>query len=62
MNGTIYIYKDHQSQYRWRFRAPGNHEIMAVSGEAYVSKYDCQQAIQKLKRWFPAAPVVDTTV
>ena len=54
------IYKDKQSQYRWRLRA-ANNEIMADSGEAYINWQDAVDAINWVKRYSPGADVEDLT-
>ena len=37
--------------WRWRFRAAGNGEIMAVSSEGYVALKDCQAAARRVCPW-----------
>lgn len=57
---TFYIYKDAAGEYRWRLRA-GNSEIIAVSGEGYVQKYNCRAAIDLVKQHAASASVIDIT-
>lgn len=42
------IYKDSQSQWRWRFVA-SNGKTIAVSSEAYHNKNDCLHSISLVK-------------
>ena len=58
---TFYIYKDSAGEYRWRLRA-GNNQIVAVSGEGYIYKSSCRDAIDLVKNYAATAPVVDLTV
>jgi len=39
------IYKDAQSEFRWRLKA-GNNQIIATSGQGYKDKSDCQKGIE----------------
>jgi uncharacterized protein len=41
---TFSIYQDTLRQYRWRLKA-SNGRIIADSGEGYVNRVDCQNAI-----------------
>lgn len=43
-------------EWRWRFRAGGNAEIIA-SGEGYSALSDCEHAVGLLKRDAASAPV-----
>jgi len=54
------IYKDAAEKFRWRLKAP-NGEIIA-SGEAYESKYSCNNGIESVKTNVPKAEITDTTV
>jgi hypothetical protein len=47
-------------QFRWRLRAE-NTQIIAVSGEGYVSKQGCQDGIASVKENVPKAKTVDLT-
>lgn len=42
------IYRDNQSYWRWTLYA-SNHKVIAVSSESYVSKTDCQAALNLVK-------------
>jgi len=53
------IYRDEGGEYRWRFRA-NNNEIVA-SGEGYLSRQDCEHAVQLIKEQAPQADVTDDT-
>lgn len=58
---TYYIYKEiGNDQFRWRLKAD-NHKIIAISGEGYHHKSDCQDAINLVKASYPAR-VVDLTL
>jgi uncharacterized protein YegP (UPF0339 family) len=50
------IFKDASSQYRWRFRS-SNGQIIAVSGEGYIRRGDCEHAINLVKQRAASAPV-----
>lgn len=50
------LYKDKANEWRWRLRA-GNNKIIADSGEGYVRKSDCEDAINLVKQEAPSAPV-----
>lgn len=52
------VYKDKSDEWRWRFRAD-NDKIIADSGEGYVNKQDCRNAIGILKRQASAAEIVE---
>lgn len=45
---AYYVYKDTQSQWRWRLVA-ANNRIIANSGEGYWNKTDCLGAINLVK-------------
>ena len=51
------VYKDANSQYRWRL-VGGNNRIIANSGEGYFNKQDCLAAIGLVKA-SQSAPVYD---
>lgn len=42
------IYKDSAGEYRWRLKA-GNGKVIADSGEGYVEKSDCVEAVWKIR-------------
>lgn len=54
------IYVDSKNEYRWRLRAT-NGQIIAVSGEGYISKSDCQAGIRLVQTGAPSAQVIDET-
>ena len=54
------IFKGKDNQYHWRFRAKGNHEIVAQS-EAYTTKQNCQHGIDVLKEQAGGADTDDQT-
>jgi len=45
---TFSIYLDALRQYRWRLKAT-NGRIIADSGEGYINRTDCQNAINLIK-------------
>lgn len=54
------IYKDAQSEYRWRYEA-SNGNTIADSGEGYIAKTDCERGIAIMKA-SKDIPVEDKTV
>lgn len=54
------LYRDNAREYRWRFQA-GNNGIIATSGEGYVTKQGCRDAIDRVKANAGSAPIVDHT-
>lgn len=50
-------YKDNAGEWRWRFKS-SNGNIIAVSGEGYKNKADCEAAIDLVKG-SASAPVSD---
>jgi hypothetical protein len=42
------LYKDVNGQWRWRLKS-ANRQIIAISGEGYYNKSDCQHAISLVK-------------
>lgn len=54
------LYRDKRGEYLWRFQA-GNNRIIADSGEGYVRKQGCNDAIARVKSNVGAAPVIDHT-
>jgi uncharacterized protein YegP (UPF0339 family) len=48
MNLRFQIYRDIDSQWRWRLIA-GNNRILATSGEGYINKGDVMSAIDLVK-------------
>lgn len=57
MNGTYYMYKDNNAQWRWRYVA-SNGKTISVSSEAYWNKADCRSAID-IMRNSSSSPVVE---
>lgn len=54
-----YFKSEKNNQWYWRLRA-GNNQVIAVSGEGYVNKADCLNAINLVKQSFNA-PVAEST-
>ena len=54
------VYKDSRAEYRWRLVAT-NGRTIADSGEGYVSKTGCTDAIAAIKSGASAASIEDTT-
>lgn len=54
----IKVYRDKAGQYRWRL-VGSNGKIMADSAEGYVTKHNCNQAIQRFVNAAPNAPIVE---
>ncbi len=52
------VYEDNAGEWRWRLVAP-NGEIIADSGEGYVTKQGARRGIDSVKRHAPAAAVED---
>jgi uncharacterized protein YegP (UPF0339 family) len=50
------VYEDNAGEWRWRLVAP-NGNIIADSGEGYVSKQGAQRGIDSVKRNAPEATV-----
>ena len=46
---TYWIYKDDAGEWRWRLKHNSNGEIIADSGEGYVSRADCEHGIDLVK-------------
>jgi uncharacterized protein YegP (UPF0339 family) len=57
---TFEVYKDKADEFRWRLKA-GNGAIIAVSGEGYKAKADCEHGIELIKEGAAKAKVEDTT-
>jgi len=51
------VYQDNAGEWRWRLVAP-NGNIIADSGEGYVSKQGAKRGIDSVKRNAPEADVV----
>ena len=56
---TFFLYLDVGSGYRWVLRSNG--QRLANSEEAYVTKVDCERAIDEAKEWYSEAVVRDLT-
>jgi uncharacterized protein YegP (UPF0339 family) len=54
---AFFIYRDDSGEYRWRLR-DDNHEIIAVSGEGYVTEYGAERALDNVKAEVPKASVI----
>jgi uncharacterized protein YegP (UPF0339 family) len=54
------LYTDGAGEWRWRLVAT-NEEIIATSGEGYVSKQGAQRGIESVKRAVPEAEVRDVS-
>lgn len=50
------MYRDTRNEWRWRLKA-ANGNIIATSGEGYVNKADCENAIHLVKS-SSSAPIV----
>jgi uncharacterized protein YegP (UPF0339 family) len=57
---TFEVYKDAKEEFRWRLKA-GNGKVIAVSGEGYKAKTDCQKGIELIQTGAAKAKVEDTT-
>jgi uncharacterized protein YegP (UPF0339 family) len=56
---TIHVYKGKGGSQRWRWRAvASNGQIVADSGEAYLTKWNCKRAARRV---FPEAVIRDVT-
>lgn len=47
VDGTFYIYRGTDGYHRWRLR-DRNNEIIAVSGEWFVSEYSAERSVQNV--------------
>ncbi len=54
----IYPDKSGKSEWRWRLKAD-NGNIIAVSGEGYSNKADCEESMRLVKQLAPDADVVE---
>jgi len=55
--GKFQVYEDKKGEWRWRFRAGGNWETIADSGEGYKEKSDCMHGIDLMKEQVPGAEI-----
>jgi len=53
----FHVYQDNAGEWRWRLVTP-NGNIIADSGEGYVSKQGAKRGIESVKRNAPEATVV----
>jgi uncharacterized protein YegP (UPF0339 family) len=60
MAATFEVYKDRAGEYRWRLRHQ-NGNVIADSGEGYVTKSGAINGIESVKENAPDAPVEDQT-
>jgi uncharacterized protein len=60
MAATFEVYKDKAGEYRWRLRHQ-NGQIIADSGEGYVSKSSAINGINSVMSNAPEAPIEDKT-
>ena len=60
MAATFELYKDKSGHFRWRLRHQ-NGQIIADSGEGYVSKISAVSGINSVKENAPEAPIDDQT-
>jgi uncharacterized protein YegP (UPF0339 family) len=44
----VQFHRDANGQYRWTLRAAGNHEVIAASTEAYVSRSDARKNYERV--------------
>jgi uncharacterized protein YegP (UPF0339 family) len=51
------VYRDGADEWRWRLRAP-NGNVVATSGEGYVSKQGVERGIRSVRRYASEAEVV----
>lgn len=54
--GQFEVYLDRAGAYRWRLRTPAG-AIVAVSGEGFASRAECEADLQWLRRYAATAPV-----
>lgn len=54
------LYKDRAGEWRWTLSAANNRHV-AASGEGYVNRSDCIDAVRLVKRDAPSAPVHDVS-
>ncbi|HYN30176.1 MAG TPA: DUF1508 domain-containing protein [Dermatophilaceae bacterium] len=55
-HGTFEIYRDAAGEYRWRLRAVGR-GIVAVSGEGFRTRAECEAEVTWIRRYAAGAPV-----
>lgn len=52
------IYQDTAGDFRWRFQSNSG-KILAVSGEGYNNRANCEHAVIPIKREAPQAVITD---
>lgn len=52
------IYRDNAGEWRWRLVAP-NGNLVAASGEGYVSKQGVKRGIRSVRRYASSAEIVE---
>jgi len=52
------IYQDGTGDYRWRFQSNSG-KVLAVSGEGYINRANCEHAIILIKRETSQAMITD---
>jgi uncharacterized protein len=53
------IYQDTAGDFRWRFQSNSG-KILAVSGEGYINRANCEHAIILIKRETAQATIIET--
>jgi uncharacterized protein YegP (UPF0339 family) len=59
---TFIVYQDRKSEWRWQLKSSNNVDVLADSGEGYVSESYCRERIAWLKANAHAFPVVPGTL
>jgi uncharacterized protein YegP (UPF0339 family) len=57
---TFETYQDAEKKYRWRLKAT-NGQIIATSGQGYIDKRDCENAIDVIKKGAEKAKVEEVS-
>jgi uncharacterized protein YegP (UPF0339 family) len=55
------IFQDNDGEYRWRFQSNSG-KILAISGEGYNNRANCEHAIILIKREAPHATMAGAVV
>ena len=55
------IYQDTTGDFRWRFQS-NNGKILAISGEGYINRANCEHAIILIKREAPQATMTAAVI
>lgn len=53
----FYVYQDRAGEWRWRLYA-ANHRVLADSGEGYLNKQDCIDALNIVATQSGGVPIV----